>query len=50
MCTCLKNGAWGVSFTTNPAKIEDAGQSALKLASTLENDVMLADVNQPRIK
>ena len=46
----LKNGAWGVSFTTNPAKIEDAGQSALKLASTLENDVMLADVKPTQDK
>jgi TldD protein len=40
----LKNGAWGVSFTTNPAKMEDAGKSALKLANALDNDVKLADI------
>lgn len=40
----LKNGAWGVSFTTNPGKMEDAGKSALKLANALDNDVKLADI------
>ncbi len=40
----LKNGAWGVSFTTNPAKMEDAGKSALKLANALDNDVKMADI------
>ncbi|MEN6592171.1 MAG: TldD/PmbA family protein [Methanobacterium sp.] len=40
----LKNGAWGVSFTTNPGKMEDAGKSALKLANALDNNVKLADI------
>ncbi|HEY0196336.1 MAG TPA: TldD/PmbA family protein [Methanobacterium sp.] len=40
----LKNGAWGVSFTTNPAKMEYTAKSALKLAETLNSDVKLADV------
>jgi len=44
MCTRIKNGAWGVSFTTNPGKMEDAGKSALKLANALDNDVKLADI------
>lgn len=46
----LKNGAWGVSFTTNPAKMEDAGKSALKLANALDNDVKLADVEPTQDK
>lgn len=40
----LKNGAWGVSFTTNPSKIEDNANKALKLAEKLNNDVKLADI------
>lgn len=40
----LKNGAWGVSFTTNPAKMEYTAKSALKLAETLNSDVKLADI------
>lgn len=40
----LKNGAWGFSFTTNPTHLQDAAQSALKLAKTLKSEVKLADV------
>jgi len=40
----LKNGAWGFSFTTNPSQLQDAAQSALKLAKTLKSEVKLAEV------
>lgn len=40
----LKNGAWGVSFTTDPSKLEEISLTSLKLASTLKNDVELAEV------
>jgi TldD protein len=40
----LKNGAWGFSFTNQLSKLEDAAQSALKLAKMLKSDVKLADV------
>ena len=48
----LKNGAWGVSFTTDPSKLEEISQTSLKLASTLKNDVKLADIStsQDRVK
>lgn len=39
----LKNGAWGVSFTTDPSKLEEVASTSLKLASTLKNDVELAE-------
>lgn len=42
----LKNGAWGVSFTTNPSQLEKAVNSALKLANSLENDIKLAQVEK----
>ena len=38
----LKNGAWGVSFTTEPSKLEEIAQTSLKLASKLKNVVKLA--------
>jgi TldD protein len=40
----LKNGAWGVSFTTDPSKLEEIAQTSLKLASKLKNVVKLADI------
>lgn len=40
----LKNGAWGFSFTTNPSQLQDAAQSALKLAKTLQSEVKLAEI------
>jgi len=40
----LKNGAWGVSFTSNPSKLEEIALNSLKLASTLKNDVKLAEI------
>lgn len=48
----LKNGAWGVSFTTNPNKLHETAESALKLAKTLSNDAKLAGVEpiEDRIK
>lgn len=48
----LKNGAWGVSYTTNPNKLDETAESALKLAGTLSNDVKLeeVDVIQDKVK
>lgn len=46
----LKNGAWGVSFTTTPSQLENSAESALKLANTLENDIKLADVQHTHDK
>ncbi|MGV8143938.1 MAG: TldD/PmbA family protein, partial [Methanothermobacter sp.] len=40
----LKNGAWGVSFTTIPGKMRDIAESALKLANSLKNNTKLADI------
>ena len=40
----LKNGAWGVSFTTIPDKLGDIAESALKLANSLQNNTKLADI------
>jgi TldD protein len=40
----LKNGAWGVSFTTEPSKLEEIAQTSLKLASRLKNVVKLAPI------
>jgi TldD protein len=40
----LKNGAWGVSFTTEPSKLEEIAQTSLKLASKLKNVVKLAPI------
>jgi len=36
----LKNGAWGFSFTNQLSKLEDAAQSALKLAKVMLNWLM----------
>jgi TldD protein len=46
----LNNGAWGVSFTTNPDKMEETAKNALKLANTLENNIILADVETTQDK
>lgn len=41
----LKNGAWGVSYTTQPSELKKTAESALKLANFLNNDIKLADVD-----
>lgn len=46
----LKNGAWGVSFTNEPFKLEKIALNSLKLAGTLKNDVKLAEINPTQDK
>lgn len=40
----LKNGAWGVTFTTIPDKLESITESALKLVNNLKSNAELADI------
>ena len=39
----LKGGAWGFAFTNQISKIDEAAESALKLANSLQSDVELSD-------
>ncbi len=44
----LKGGAWGFAFTNQISKIDEAAESALKLANSLQSDVKLSDA-QPEV-
>ncbi|MCE5214139.1 MAG: TldD/PmbA family protein [Methanobacterium sp.] len=44
----LKNGAWGVSYTSKPSQLKDTAESALKLVNFLNNDIKLADVDHTK--
>jgi len=44
----LKDGAWGSAFTTDPSKMDEMIETALKLSSALKSDVQLAEV-QPHV-
>lgn len=46
----LKNGAWGVSFTTDPSKLVETAKISFKLASKLKNQVKLADITPTQDK